>query len=37
MSRFNDNQNKFSKPCFPSSAGPLGNTGAQGNTGATGA
>lgn len=39
MSRFNDNQNKFSKPCFPNSAGPQGNTGAtgpQGNTGAQG-
>ncbi|HHT7299283.1 Gly-Xaa-Xaa repeat protein [Bacillus thuringiensis] len=26
MSRYNDNQNKFSKPCFPSSAGRIPNT-----------
>ncbi|MGG0246248.1 collagen-like protein, partial [Bacillus mycoides] len=26
MSRFNDNQNKFSKPCFPSSAGRIQTT-----------
>lgn len=26
MSRFNDNQNKYSKPCFPSSAGRIPNT-----------
>ncbi|HHT7190214.1 TPA: collagen-like repeat preface domain-containing protein, partial [Bacillus cereus] len=26
MSRFNDNQNKFSKPCFPSSAGRIPST-----------
>ena len=26
MSRYNDSQNKFSKPCFPSSAGRIPNT-----------